>query len=302
MLEFKEKFIMYLEENSIFYTDKEVKIIHNCINPNHLEENPSAFTSLTLGEEFSHCASCGFYLDTEQLYNLIDLGFDENLLFINKITKLLNKGSEKYKEVSQTPIYLPIKEDDFTKPYRGISPETFSKVSAFYTFPDNFYGKRIIIPIRDIDNNLVSFEAVSTNKSIVPKILRPRGVDTTGLFGFENMIESDTVFIVEGIFNALSFKEIEYDSLFNFGVGSIKQKVRKLIQAGVKRVVLVGDNDEAGQKFNNECFQILKKYKFRVITFYYPRDFPNKGDANDLLKEMGKDKFKKFVDKILDKL
>jgi len=298
----KEKLINYLEANDLRYIERGGKISHSCINPEHIETNPSAFTML--GEEpFNYCSSCGFSLNSEKLYNLLDIGFDSDTLFqsqINSLFKSLDKTSSE--ERKNVPIFLPIEEKEFRKAYRGISPETFEKVGAFSTIPEGYYSKRIIFPIKDIDGKLVSFEAVSTNKKIQPKILRPRGIDTTELFGFEHLIDSDTIFIVEGIFSALSFIECGYESVFNFGVGSIKPKIKKLLCKGVRNVILCGDNDDVGKKFNQESYQALK-HNFSVTYFQYPYEFKGvaKFDANDMLKKMSKDKMMEYISKFLEK-
>lgn len=298
----KEKMIEYLEANDLKYIEREGKIAHCCINPEHNESSPSAFTIFS-DAPFCHCSSCGFHLSTEKLYQFLEVGFDSDTLFqsqINSMLKSLDKSSSE--ERKNAPIFLPIEEKEFRKAYRGISPETFEKVGAFSTIPEGYYGKRIIIPIKDIDGKLVSFEAISTNKDIQPKILRPRGIDTTALLGFENFIKSDTIFIVEGIFNALSFIECGYESVFNFGVGSIKPKIKKLMLKNVRNIILCGDNDNVGQKFNQESYQALKKV-FRVNYFQYPYEFKSidKFDANDMLKKIGKDKMIDYVDKFLEK-
>ena len=299
----KEKLIQYLEANDLRYIERDGKISHSCINPEHIETNPSAFTML--GEEpFNYCSSCGFSLNSEKLYNLLDIGFDLDTLFqsqINSLFKSLDKT--KAKDVKKDiQMYLPIHEGDFEKEYRGISAETFRKVEAFYTIPEGYYGKRVIFPIKDIDGKLVSFEAISTNTKIQPKILRPKLVDTTELFGFEHLIDSDTIFICEGLFSALSFIECGYNGLFNFGVGSIKPKIKKLLCKGVRNVILCGDNDNAGQKFNQESYQVLKKV-FRVTYFQYPYEFRdiNKFDANDMLKKMKKQEMMEYISKFLEK-
>ena len=299
----KEKLIQYLEANDLRYIDRGNKISHSCVNPEHIETNPSAFTML--GEEpFNYCSSCGFSLNSEKLYNLLDIGFDSDTLFqsqINSLFKSLDKA--KAKDVKKdTPMYLPIHEGNFEKEYRGISAETFRKVGAFSTIPEGYYGKRIIIPIKDIDGKLVSFEAVSTNTKIQPKILRPKMVDTTELLGFEHLIYSDTVFICEGLFSALSLIECGYNGIFNFGVGSIKPKIKKLMLRGIRNIILCGDNDQVGQKFNQESYQALKKV-FRVSYFQYPYEFKGvaKFDANDMLKKMSKDKMIDYIDKFLEK-
>lgn len=296
----KEKMLEYLEANDLKYIEREGKISHCCVNPEHNESSPSAFTVFS-DTPFTHCSSCGFHLNTEKLYQFLDVGFNPDDLFKSQINSMLksldNSSSDERKNI---PIYLPIEEKEFRKSYRGISPETFEKVGAFSTIPDTYYARRIIIPIYDVDNNLRGFEAISTNKDIQPKVLRPKHILTDDLFGFENLISSDTVFITEGIFSALSFIECGYDGIFNFGIGSIKPKIKKLMLKGVRNVLLCGDKDTTGKKLNGEMMKALR-HNFNVAFFNYPFNASDKYDANDLLKEYDSVEFKKFVDKMLDK-
>ena len=295
----KESLISYLELNNLKYIDRDTKLSHQCINPNHQENSPSAFTILESGNEFTHCSSCNFHLNTEKLYKFLELGFDEKLMFINQIKNILKQSEEKeQKELTQ--IFLPIKEATFDKIYRVISPSTFAKIGAYYTFKEAYYGKRIIIPIYSVDNQLRSFEAISTSSKIQPKVLRPKAIDTSALFGFENLLgESDSVFLTEGLFSALSFWELGYQSVFNMGVASIKDKIKTLHIKGIKNVILCGDNDAAGKQFSKECYQLLK-HNFTVTFFQFPYNFQNKGDANDLLKS-GREVLQECIDKSLVK-
>ena len=296
----QEKLIEYLESNNLKYIIRDNKISHNCLDfVNHQDTSPSAFTILS-DESFSHCSSCGFHLNTENLYKLLELGLDKSMLFKSQIMTMLKKLEKSSDKKEQAPIYLPIFENDFDKPYRGISSETYKKVGAFSTIPDTYYARRIIFPIYDVDSKLRGFEAISTNKKIVPKVLRPRGIETDDLFGFEHLINSDTVFICEGLFSALSFIECGYNGIFNFGVGSIKGKIKKLMMKGVKNVFLVGDNDEAGKKFNIECYHFLK-HNFKVCYFNFPFGSADKYDGNDLLKERDSAGFKEYAVKMLIK-
>lgn len=295
---FKEQLLEYLEVNDIKFVDKDYKVLTQCISPEHEDTNISGFVKLDEGNEFFHCSSCKFHMNSEQLHSLLNLGFDPNLAFKVQIERLLKLPDNQEETTHQ--VFLPIKEKVFNKPYRGISGSTFEKVGAFSTFKDAYYGKRIIIPIRDVDSELRTFEAISTNKAIMPKVLRPKNLVTSDIFGFEEFLgNSDTVFITEGIFNALSFMELGYQSTFNFGVSSIKNKIKKLTAKGIKNVILVGDNDVAGKAWNLECYHLLKK-NFTVCFFQFPFNFKDKGDANDLLKE-GREVLQECIDKTLRK-
>ncbi len=299
MTPFKEALISYLEINEIKFSDKETKLLCQCLSPTHEDNNMSAFIKLDEGNEYFHCSSCKLSMNSVQLHNLISLGFDPNMSWKAQIDRIL-KQSEPKLEKESAQIFLPIKEAMFDKPYRGISAETFEKVSAYHTFKEAYYGKRIIIPIYNYKNELRSFEAISTNAKIQPKVLRPKSIDTTNLFGFENLLgESDTIFITEGLFSALSFWELGYQGLFNFGVASIKDKIKTLHIKGIKNIILAGDFDEAGRSFSKECYHLLK-HNFNTIYFQFPYNFQNKGDANDLLR-ISKESLQQQIDYTLNK-
>ena len=283
MTPFKEALISYLEANDIKFSDKETKLLCQCLSPTHEDNNMSAFIKLDEGNEYFHCSSCKLSMNSVQLHNLISLGFDPNMSWKAQIDRILKQAEPKLEKES-AQIFLPIKDKDFNKTYRGISPEVYKKVGAYSTFNETFYQKRIVFPIYNINNELILFEAVSTNKNIQPKVLRNKGVDTSKLFGFEHLLgESDSAFLTEGLFSALSFWELGYQGLFNFGVASIKDKIKTLHIKGIKNIILAGDFDEVGRAFNKECYHLLK-HNFNTTFFQFPYNSPEKCDSNDLLK------------------
>ena len=299
MSQFKEALIIYLEANEIKFSDKETKLLCQCLSPTHEDNNMSAFIKLEEANEYFHCSSCKFSMNSIQLHNLISLGFDPNMSWKAQIDRILKQAEPKLEKES-AQIFLPIKEAMFDKPYRGISAETFEKINAYHTFKEAYYGRRIIIPIYNYKNELRSFEAISTSSKIQPKALRPKNVLTADLFGFEHLLgESDTLFLCEGTFSALSFWELGYQSIFNMGVASIKDKIKTLHLKGVKNIILASDNDEAGRTFNKECYHLLK-HNFNVTFFQFPYNFQNKGDTNDLLKK-DREILQECIDKSLSK-
>lgn len=296
---FKEALVEYLEINEIKFSDKETKLLCQCLSPTHEDNNMSAFIKLDEGNEYFHCSSCKMSMNSVQLHNLISLGFDVNMSWKAQIDRIL-KQSEPTPKKESAQIFLPIKDKDFSKNYRGISQETYKKVGAYHTFKDSYYGRRVIIPIYNYKNELRSFEAISTSSKIQPKILRPKGSDTTELFGFEHLLGgSDSVFICEGIYNSLSFMELGYDSVFNFGIASIKDKIKILHLKGIKNIILASDNDEVGRTFSKECYHLLK-HNFNVAFFQFPYNSPEKCDSNDLLKNK-REILQECIDKTLSK-
>jgi len=302
----KEALLDYLKVKSIKHIDKGHKILTQCINPLHSDKSPSAFFNIE--KQFFHCSSCGYHLNSEGLNKLLDIDIPPS-----EIKKLrFRQDRKKVKEI-ETPkqIFLPAKKSDFIKDYRGISKDTFSKVEAYFSEYDHFYGRRIIFLLRDYANKLIGFEAVSTSKlyyleggnGVVawgikksleglvgklieqPKVLRNKGFDATKYFGFENLVrDKETLFITEGVFSALSILELGYNAVFNFGIGSIQDKLDIIKLKQIKKVILCGDNDEAGRKFNKESAKILREHKIKYGFWRYKPKYPNKFDANDILK------------------
>ena len=313
MEEYKEKFIEYLEVHELKYVDRGNKVSCSCINPQHQDSSPSAFAKFEDDNIFYHCSVCGYHLNTKSLVDMLGGRVDNTVLFRSKMNKLFKEFKEKreLKVVTKKDndwranIFLPPKHKDFKQSYRGVSPKTFSKVNCFITPLDHYYKKRLIFPLYDYKGNLKGFDAVSTSKDIVPKVLRSKNCDTSSFFGFENLLgeslygdyfkEKDTVFICEGLFSALSFIELGYQGVFNFGVGSIEDKLEVLYNKGIKQIILSADKDEAGWKLNSEMYHLLKK-SFRVKFFKHPWKADEKSDSNDYLK---KDELQELIDKSL---
>ena len=312
MEEYKEKFIEYLESNDLKYIDRKDKVSCCCVNPEHQDSSPSAFAKFD-DNIFYHCSVCGYHLSTENFISFLGGKVDNTVLFRNKMNKLFKEFKEKRDLKVVTPesnyeqdswknsIFLPPKHKDFAQKYRGISPETFEKVNCFITHLEHYYKKRLIFPLYDYKNNLKGFDAVSTSKDVFPKVLRSKSCETTSFFGFENILgkdyfkRKDIVFISEGLFSALSFIELNYQGIFNFGVASIEDKLEVLYSKGIKEIYLVGDKDEAGFKFNSEMYHLLKK-SFKVKLFKHPFLAEDKSDSNDYLK---KNELQKLIDKTL---
>lgn len=291
----KEKFLEYLETNDIKYRDSEFKVQHFCLNPEHQENNASAFTSFKEDlEVFSSCSSCGYHLNHSQIVSLLGGKIDNTSQFKTRMDKLFKQFIEKESllgnQKGDIQVILPPKLKDFHANYRKISSKTFELIGAYVTPDFNYYKSRIIVPLYCSKNKLKGFDALSFSKEITPKVLRSKNCDTKTFFGFENLLFSllfkrnDTIFLCEGFFSALSFLELGYKSVYNFGVSEISSKLEVLYQNNIKNIILSGDNDQTGRTFNTEMYHLLKK-SFKCVYFKYPFGTPEKYDSNDLLKK-----------------
>ena len=291
----KEKFIEYLENNGIKFRDSGGKVQHQCLNPDHEESNPSAYSNFSNTDEiFSHCSSCGYHLNHTQIVALLGGTIDDSLQFKAKMDKLFKefiaKESLLNSQKEDIQVILPPKLKDFQAKYRGISSKTFNLIGAYITPDSNYYKSRIIVPLYDYKNKLKGFDAISFSKETTPKVLRSKNCNTKTFFGFENLLFStefkrnNILFICEGFFSALSFLELNYKAVYNFGVSEISSKLEVLYQNGIKTIIFVGDNDQAGRSFNTEMYHLLKK-SFKCVYFKFPYNTPEKYDSNDLLKK-----------------
>lgn len=305
----KEKFIEYLENTGIKFRDSEFKVQHFCLNPEHQENNASAFSSFKDNlEVFSSCSSCGYHLNHNQIISLLGGTIDNSSQFKSKMDKLFKEFTAKESLLTSQKegihMILPPKLKDFHAKYRGISSKTFNLIGAYITPDSNYYKSRIIVPLYCSKNKLKGFDAVSFSKEVTPKVLRSKGTDTKTFFGFENLLFStefkrnDTIFLCEGFFSALSFIELGYKSVYNFGVSEISSKLEILYQNGIKNIILSGDNDQAGRNFNIEMYHLLKK-SFKCVYFKYMYNTPEKYDSNDLLK---KGLLRESIDKTLKQI
>lgn len=308
--EIKNLLIEYLDSNGYTYHIKSNKIIHNCLSEEHQDNNASAFTSLVEDNIFCSCSSCGFYLNENSLLNFLGIGelsqedkLKRKLSNIRKTRKELLLNEVESGAIKAKKIFLPPQAKLFSnmmkeETYRGISKETFNLVESYVTPKENYYSKRIIFPMYNYKNELVSFEAIATGKLPpliikgkeveAPKILRPRGLNDD-YFGFENLIGQNQkcqklVVICEGLFSALSLIEIGYNGLINFGVGCNIEKISGLLDKGITHILIMGDKDKSGFALNGKYMKMLRK-SFNVKFFRHSYLAGEKYDANDYLKE-----------------
>ncbi|MCY9546820.1 toprim domain-containing protein [Lysinibacillus xylanilyticus] len=93
----------------------------------------------------------------------------------------------------------------------------------------------------------------------------------------------DDLIICEAEIDALSWRVAGYNAVAIGGVSFTKQQVDIIRRLPFKRLVVAGDNDKAGFRFNEQIVQALKGRDLAVIQW---RNCPFK-DANDLLLAKG---------------
>lgn len=151
------------------------------------------------------------------------------------------------------------------------------------------YSNRIIIPIFDLDGELVSFQGRDISGTAEKKYLFPPGFASTGkyLYNGQNCTGLETVVMGEGAFDVIAIK-IAMDSdpalrdigalgsfgkHLSFGEGEtqLSQFVR-LKSLGLKNVVIMWDGEIAATDDAIEAGRLLRDLGLNVRIAYLPKD------------------------------
>jgi twinkle protein len=223
------------------------------------------------------------------LYNCHHCGWSGNVKLKEKKAYVLPQKTET--DLSERTISY------FNK--RGITEATLSnwKVSeSTEYFPQidkkrkainfNYYreGNLINIKFRDAEKN---FKMVSGAELI--------------FYGLDNLKDMETVYIVEGEMDALSFFEAGIYSVCSVPNGASKgnQRLEYLDNcwkyfSDKKTIILCTDNDSAGLSLRNELARRFGKYRCKYI------EFGQYNDANEVLIEKGATALREYINKPKD--
>jgi twinkle protein len=120
-------------------------------------------------------------------------------------------------------------------------------------------------------------------------------------YGLNNIKDSDTAYIVEGEFDALSLNEAGIYSVVSVPNGASKgsQRLEYLDNSheyfkDKKQIIIATDNDEAGVSLRYALARRFGQYRCKYIDF---KDFK---DANDVLVSEGKEKLREIISEPLD--
>ncbi len=199
---------------------------------------------------------------------------------------------------------------DFDFDIRGISNKTLKENGVFYyskgfeqivnsdelkrSFSKkyrnkSYKGRNIFIPIFDIDGKLVRILLRSTKNVEKKEIGLMLIQGSTEVWNLKDILDSKkkTVVITEGVYDALSFREVNK----KLGIVSLPgvRKYRQIISivkdnidiCKDKTFVIATDNDEAGQKAKEKLIEEFEKMEINYKTF----DLGIHKDANEFLQE-----------------
>lgn len=176
---------------------------------------------------------------------------------------------------------------------RGLSPKEFHEIGIGYA-KKNRMRKRIVVPIRNVNNNIVGFSGRRINDDTdSPKWLHHGIKKSINLFNIERAfshIGFGCAILVEGPFDSIKLTMAGFkNSVAILGTHISSGQIEILNRCNVVKVCLALDNDKAGNSAINSNVQILKRKLFSVSKVEAPKnmDFGDMsiGDIKIAMKE-----------------
>jgi hypothetical protein len=143
----------------------------------------------------------------------------------------------------------------YLKEKRGLSEKTILEWELGW----QSYAKRIVIPIRDRDFNLVGISGRAFDAGQHPKFLHSKGFRRDFyLYGEHKIEEGKTGIIVEGFFDAMRLWQLGYNVVAIMGTYFSSEQVKK-IKCFFSDVVVLFDGDVAGRKASKEALEVFRR-------------------------------------------
>jgi DNA primase len=247
-----------LKDKDIQYIPSGKDYVIHCLNPQHPDRHPSLRIDRLKG--IGQCLSCGFKVNLFKQYNVQTDGRGAKVIALKeKIAKLMSDS---------IGLSLPPKGSPRKAEFRGLSRETLAKVGAF-EWPD--YPNRVVFPMYSPSGKLICFNARAiANENPKYKII-PEGVTLPMYPGKPSPIDN-TIIIVEGAIDYLNLLDKGVtNAIAIMGVTSLhnqrglnQTKVGIFKMAGVTKITLMLDGDDAGRKATEELQPLLENYGFLV--------------------------------------
>ena len=247
-------------------------IMASCMSGSHVDEHPSMMITES-GKVY--CKSCGFTSNVKELFDL-DISVDSD----NVINLKLSEPPHKHDHF----MLEPIKEFDYPLPAnfqlteaneekRGISIKTLRRYNVYFS------GDWCVFPIEyDTPINRIKLGyAIRTNTGWVFSKKVPGSIHFSRLiYPLVNIEHTDTLFLVEGIFDALALIDKGFPAVAMYGgwvsnnyitlSRNLYAKYLHIMKYTPRNLVLFFDNDDAGRKYTESARKYFTKY-FNVYDY-----------------------------------
>lgn len=174
-----------------------------------------------------------------------------------------------------------LRQFDFPHPYwteeRGLDAHTVARFGLGYDVQTN----RMTLPLRDYRGNIlgVTYRRLDDQR---PKYINPKGYPLgRHLYGAWLVEEQSKVALVEGQVDAIKCWSERVPAIALMG-SRLTQDQRKVLQRlGIRKVVLMLDNDSAGVKGTVGVYEMLRGSGIQVVAGWY-RDYWSVKDPDGL--------------------
>lgn len=241
-------------------------LIH-CLNPDHEDQHPSLRVDRETG--IFNCFGCGFKGDVYQYFNRSGPRLTQSM---RRVLKAIDKA----KIYTNTSIGFPNEAYFEVADFKGIPAELLKKYKAFVT-SEHGLEDRLCLPIFDNSGNIRAYLGRHMHSNASPKyMMYPKEVKLP-LYPTIRQLGGigDTLIIVEGLFDALTLISKGIPNVTcAFGTKSlnadnIAEKLNPFVCAGVERIVLLMDGDNAGIAAANKISKAIE-YKTDLIVEVIP--------------------------------
>ena len=241
-------------------TEDEIRIM--CPSPAHQDNRPSC--SYNKNKKVWFCHGCNAKGTLKKLF--YDKGLDVDIHAYETPESLLKQLHELNDQPPEDEVYLYFRkefkriENKTDCPHylsQRLKMDTVQKFNLYVCHNESPIDRnRIIIPIVN-DKNL-SFVARDYTETADKKYVFPNGMPKSK-FLFGNF-KSETVILTEGVFDVMKMWEYGFENCIAIlGANLSQYQSQKLVEAGVKRLILYPDGDQGGVKLMKDC---LKQHVF----------------------------------------
>jgi len=260
------KVLELLNRKQIPYIEKGNDALVCCLSPDHNDSSPSMRIDKTVGKY--NCFACGFagqniFEYFNEYYNPIS----------RKAAELKNKISNIMMDISG--IEIPEGSEFYLGDYRDIPPKLYKK---YKTFQHPNFEDRLCFPITDISGKITNIIGRNFYSTVPPKY---KVYPESRAIPIYPHVAGKYVVLVEGIFDMLI---LEKHGMTNvaclFGTKSLSErnildKITPLMLSGVQEVILLLDNDKAGNSaaaYLKKIIEIKTSMAVHIFNEYLPFD------------------------------
>lgn len=229
-----------------------------------------------LENKFGDCKVCGVTFNAPQFVaKYLDIplkeAYDKLLFGVSEDNLVLKPMSDvKEEKVEERPnIVIPYGElaldNEYLTQTRGISNELIRKHKLIKCETGRF-GGRIIIPIFDVDNNIVTYQGRDYTGELEPKYLFPKNFNVkTTLFNI-NHIKPNSLYVIlsEGVFDCLGWEKAGVNVVGSFGKSISIDQILLLHKLGIKDLYIAWDLDAIPQ-----IIKLYTNYSHYFHNVYY---------------------------------